>query len=87
MSNHRVHSNYDVHQYLKELYQAGIRCYFHQDLPAELKNDGLHHSATVRGILKPTGKINYTKHIQKEYKIPDNIMTITTRRLCSERRC
>jgi hypothetical protein len=37
-SNGRRTSKYEVHQWLKTLYKAGIRTYFHADLPDHLKN-------------------------------------------------
>lgn len=78
-SNGRRTSKYEVHQWLKTLYKAGIRTYFHADLPDHLKNVSYQRAAASMKMIIWTGNKQHSgKGNAKEYKIPENIMNLPT---------
>jgi hypothetical protein len=76
-SNGRRTSKYEVHNWLKRLYEAGIRVYFHSDLPEELKNVPYQRAASSIGMLEWTGRKAVNDNC-KEYIIHDDVMTLST---------
>jgi len=66
-------SKTDVIEWLRTLYQNGIRKYYHSDLPDEYKNEAYHKKAMYCKLIIHTGNM---KGKYKEYAIIPNIMII-----------
>jgi hypothetical protein len=75
-SNGRRTSKYEVHQWLKSLYAAGIRTYFHADLPEHLKNVPYQRAAASMGMIIWTGNKQTAGGNSKEYMIPEDVMIL-----------
>lgn len=66
-------NKHDTIEWLRMLYQSGIRKYYHKKLPVEYKNQAFHKKAMYSKLIIETGN-NDGKY--KEYEIVKNIMII-----------
>jgi hypothetical protein len=65
-------SKYETMLWVQRLYAAGIRDYYHNLLPQELKHLGYHKHACAVGYITPTGET--MRGCLMEWHIRDDIM-------------